>query len=66
MKENSYSNHKKSHFDCGRTDLRKRRRRGASGVKIDVDNVLTIKSGTTGTGLDWARIICGNTIINDR
>ena len=76
MKENSYSDHKKSNFDCGRyklltevngedaeevdKDIIKRKKREASDVEIDEDFVFTFSSE------DQDKIFCGNTIINDR
>ena len=74
MKENSYSDHKKSNFDCGRyklltevngedaeeidKDIIKRKKREASDVEIDEDFVFTFHSED--------KSFCGNTIINDR
>ena len=76
MKENSYSDHNKRNFDCGRfklltevnakdakednKDIFKRRKRGAG---ADIVKTNTFSSGT---GETPDEIFCSNIIINDR
>ena len=73
---NSYSDHTKENFDCGRYKLLtevngeniaenkeetvRRKKREISDDDIDEDFVFTFKSE------DQSKIFCGNTIINDR